>query len=216
MRCVIGSRLSLVPDAVRRAIGVDALTLVVALAWVGTANASTAGPGLGSLLARPSELPGFMHAEFRTERTSRALTYAERVLHKSPAQATAVVPRLRHEGFVRSVRESYEQTEAGGVSLATLFATPRGARQELAANAQEELEVPQIERFSDGHLPGALGFTGTTTRPVSRFANIYLAVGRCFLVLGDQIAGTPTIVSATLAPSAGLEAIYRRVKHVCS
>jgi hypothetical protein len=54
------------------------------------------------------------------------------------------------------VREHFEQTEAGGVSVATLFATARGARQELAANAREELDLPQIERFSDGHLPAHL------------------------------------------------------------
>jgi hypothetical protein len=199
-----------------RLIRVGVLTLAAALACVAPTSASTVGPDLVSLLAKPSELPGFMHAEFGTQQTSRALTYAERDLHESPAQARVAVPRLRHEGFVRSAREHFEQTEAGGVSVATLFATPRGARQELAANAREELEVPQIERFSDPHLPSALGFSGTTTSPVSRYANIYVAVGRCFLALGDQIAGTPTIATATLAPSAGLEAMYRRAKHVCA
>ncbi len=199
------------------------LTSVVALALVALelaatvpASASARGTALATLVARPSELPGFSRADFRDEETSRALIYAERALNKNLAQAKAVVPRLRREGFVRSLRERFEQAEAGGVSVVALFATPRGARQEVLANEREELAVPRIERFSDPNLHGAVGFSGTEATPANSFANIYLSVGRCFLALGDQIGGTPTTVATRLAPLAALEAVYRRAKDICA
>lgn len=172
---------------------------------------------LYALLPRARQLPGFGVASTQFEAASTAHQYALRFLHKSGAEFSGTVRRLGEGGFVEAVRESFGVPGAGGVAVVAMYRSADGAEGERAISAREELVArPSVARFRDRAVPSAEGFSARTIHPLGVYANLLLASGRCFIIVGDGIRGEPGDQVVTRAPISAITSVYGRLRRRCS
>jgi hypothetical protein len=174
---------------------------------------------LDRFLMRNGEEPGFRQGALpgAEPRSGEAITGVEafvKDMHLAPADAR----RLRSEGFTSfTVQPIRGPRETAGVTNVTQFATPAGARHNMAHELRTDVIrtfVAKIRRFTLPGIPGARGFTAfksdAASDPQGKVANVFWVQGRCMLGLGNQ--GPGPLVGPL---STGARAIYERTGGDC-
>ena len=192
--------------------------VIVAVAVLSTPAAASAIPP-SSLIAHPSEMPGFAGAKVRLHSATTASRYAKLVLHDSSREARKEVPKLRRQGFREGVQELLSGSRGEALSSAVVFHSPAAARHELKASIAQSVKAQggsaAIKRFTVAAIPGAFAFSATEAGHPGGAANVLFATGRCFFVLGDSLKSAPP-AQLSVAPTAGATALYGRVKSLCA
>jgi hypothetical protein len=194
------------------------LPAIVAIAASCAPAAASAIPP-ASLIAHPSEMPGFAGAKVRLHSATTASRYARVVLHDSSREARREVPKLRRQGFREGVQELLSGSQGEALSSAVVFHSPAAARHELKASIAQSVKAQggsaAIKRFTVAAIPGAFAFSATEAGHPGGAANVLFATGRCFFVLGDALKSAPP-AQLSVAPTAGATALYGRVKSLCA
>jgi hypothetical protein len=174
-----------------------------------TDSAPSAARDLDRFLMRDGEEPGFSpDGDPLTVVGVDAFAAHARLL---PAE----VRQLRQNGFISFTQlRTLADPDAAGVSEVKLFATPEGARKEMAFELRAStihaiLPETKIRRFAVGDVPGASGWTGSDLHGNS-IGTLHWVQGRCMLVLVSE--GDIAFVDVL---STGARAIYERTGGDC-
>ena len=172
-------------------------------------NARSGGRDLDRFLMRNGEEPGFRpDGDAFTVKGVDAFAAHARLL---PAE----VQQLRENGFISfTARRTLKGRDAAGVSEVRLFATPKGARNEMtyelrASTIRAILPETKILRFTVRDVPGARGWTGSDLHG-NPIGTVQWVQGRCVLVLVSE--GDLPFVEAL---STGARAIFERTGGNC-
>ena len=176
------------------------------------AKAPSGTPALDRFLMRKGEEPGFRRGAGpdQTPQSGGTITGVNafvKDMHLAPADAR----RLRSEGFVSFMSQPIRGPRTAGVTNVALFATPEGARHNMAHELRTDVirafgAVTHLRRFTVPRIPGARGWTASKPR----VGNLWWVQGRCVLVLGNQ--GPGPFVGPL---STGARAIYERTNGQC-
>lgn len=199
----------------RRATLLLSITCAVALSLAALAFAATP---LRSLVATPSDLPGFSAAKVELHLASSPSVYAKKVL-RAPARATSKeISRLKREGFREGVQELLHGTQGEALSLAIVFRTAKDAKRELSRNMSADVKQQgkaEVKQITVASIPGAFAFTASEAGAPGAAGNALFAVGHCFIVVGDSLR-EGTAEQAGAVPLEGAPAVYEKVKHLCA
>jgi hypothetical protein len=168
---------------------------------------------LDPFLMRNGEEPGFRQgAAPGAEPRSRQTVTGVKAYVKDMGLGPADERRLRDEGFISFTSGPIRGPRSAGVTNVALFATAKGARQNLAREFSPDAirtTAPagaKIRRFTVQGVPGARGFTVAD----QQIGNVFWVQGRCVLGLGNQ--GTGPLAGPL---STGARAIYERTNGEC-
>jgi hypothetical protein len=201
----------------RRTALLAALTCAVALSLALLAALALAAIAPRSLVAKPSQLPGFSGAKVRLRSGASPSAYAKSVLQERPRQARKEAARLKREGFREGVQELLSGTQGEALSLAVVFRTAKDAKRELKVSMSADVKAQgnvEVKQFSIASIPGAFAFTASEAGKPGAAGNVLFTVGRCYLVVGDYLK-TGTVEQASAVPTGGGPAVYQKVKHLC-
>ncbi len=194
-----------------------ALAITTALSLVGVAALALAALPPRSLVAKPSELPGFAGAKVTLRSGDTPSAWARRVLQDKPAQARKDIAKLKRAGFRQGAEELLSDSQGEALSLTVVFHTTKQAKRELKVSIPESLAgqgKAEIKRFSIASIPGAYAYTAVEPGKPGAAGNVLFAVGRCFVVVGDA-SRTGTGEQAAAVPMDGGPALYTQIKHRC-
>jgi hypothetical protein len=201
----------------RRTALLAALMCAVALSLSLLAALAIAAIAPRSLVAKPSQLPGFSAAKVRLRSGASPSAYAKSVLEERPRQARKEAARLKREGFREGVQELLSDSQGEALSLAIVFRTAKDAKRELKASISADVKAQgnvEVKQFSIASIPGAFAFTAAEAGKPGAAGNVLFSVGRCYLVVGDFLK-TGTAEQASAVPMEGGPALYKRVKRLC-
>ena len=174
------------------------------------------------LVPRARELPGFVRGEYKLRSGASLLKWLKSLPSETAAEARKGAARLRREGFREGAQATFASEGGGGVAASIVFATPVGARAELATataeeRAQSEREhVPPPTVFRAPAVAGSEGFTASQQEGERRYADLYFVLGRCFISVSDAWYGPSSEFEVVEAPIAGATAVYRRAARICA
>ena len=179
------------------------------------ANGSTrsSAPDVDRFLMRKNEEPGFRPGALpgATPRSRETITGINAFVTEMQL-APADERRLRNEGFISFTAQPIRgPRETAGVTNVAVFATPEGAKHNLAHETRTDVirasgPVANLRRFTVPGVPGARGWTASEPH----VGNVFWVQGRCVLVLGNQ--GPGPFVGPL---STGARAIYERTNGEC-
>lgn len=202
----------------RRTALLAALMCTAALSLAGLAALALAAIPPRSLVATPSELPGFAAAKVKLRSGDSPRAWAKNVLEdKKPAQLSKDVAQLERTGFSQGAQELLSTPQAEALSFTVVFHTAKQARHELKVSASGSVKAQgkaEVKQFSVSSIPGAFAFTAVEPGKPGAAGNVLFAVGRCFVVVGDALR-TGTAEQASAVPMDGGPAVYKRIKHRC-
>lgn len=194
-----------------------ALALTAALSLAGLAAFALAAVPPRSLVAKPSELPGFAAAKVTLHAGDTPSAWAKKVLGDKPAQARREVAKLKRAGFSEGAEELLSTSQGEALSLTAVFHTPKQARKELKVSISESIKgqgKAELKQFSIPSIRDAFAFTAVEAGKPGAAGNVLFAVGRCFVVVGDS-SRTGTAEQASIVPLDGGAALYKQIKHGC-
>jgi len=201
----------------RRTALMSALICTVALSLAGLAALALAAIPPRTLVATPSELPGFASAKVKLRSGDSPSAWAKNVLKDRPAQVSKDVARLKRSGFSQGVQELLATSQAEALSFTVVFHTAKQAKHELKVSASESVKAQgkaEVKRLSIASIPGSFAFTAAEPGKPGAAGNVLFAVGRCFVVVGDSMR-TGSAEQASAVPTVGGTAVYKRIKHRC-
>jgi hypothetical protein len=172
-------------------------------------NERSDAPDLGRFLVRNGEEPGFRRDgdDFTIEGVDAFADYAR--LSRVEAR------ELRENEFISfTTVRTLAGRKGAGVSEMKLFATPKGARNEMtyelrASTIHALLPKTKIRRFTVRGVPGGRGWTGSDLHG-NPIGTVHWVQGRCMLVLVSE--GKVSFVEVL---STGARAVYKRTGGDC-
>jgi hypothetical protein len=173
--------------------------------------AATAPIAPASLVAPAADLHGFSGSGTPQVATS-ARRWVEVGNMLTPAEVATEVAKLDREGFREGVGEHYSGASGQeAVSLALVFHSAQGARQEFDANlaVDQHRFGMQLEPVKIAAIPGSVLLGAGPD------GNVVFTTGRCYLLVGDELRGSTSQAQVNAAPIAAATALYRRVKRLC-
>jgi len=198
----------------RRAVLLILLTGAVALSLAALALAAIPPR---SLVAKPSEMPGFANARVRLHSGDSPSAYAKNVLHVKPRKLSKEASRLARQGLREGVQELLSASQGEALSFTVVFRTAKQAKRELQLSSSEDVKAQgaaEIKQFAIPAIPGAFAFTAAEPGKPGAAGNVLFVVGRCYAVVGDSLR-TGTAEQASAVPTQGGLAVYKRLEHRC-
>lgn len=163
-----------------------------------------------SLVAPTGTLKGFS-ASGAPQTATSTQRWAE--ISSQPDELSRETARLAREGFREGVGQHYKA--AGGpaaLSLVLVFDSAEGAKQEVKhyLQADPRFGLHLEEGVTVAAIPGSLvvgeGPAG----------NVLFTTGHCFVLVGDELAGSASQAQANAVPIAAAAVLYGRVKPLCA
>jgi hypothetical protein len=166
--------------------------------------------GIGALVLRPGELPGFTRQGPVATATSAAKFAVREEVPPDPTKVRIETARLARAGFVvGAIERVASPAGAEGLSVTDRFRTSKSARAEVAFAATPHGAAKQTSFTAPG-IPGARGFDASSAQSAGH--NIAFAIGSYYYLVG---VGWPTGLQNPPSRAqllAAAQRLYKRVK----